>query len=39
MSAELEALGVMRGRAEEGAVSKTVVSKMLRDNPAKLYGI
>lgn len=39
MTAEINALDVIKKRGEAGSLSKTVVRKMLEDNPAKLYGI
>ena len=39
MTAEINALDVMKKRGEKGELSKTVIRKMLEDNPAKLYAI
>lgn len=39
MTAEINALGVIKQRGEKGDLSETVTRKMLRDNPGKLYAI
>ncbi len=39
MTAEINALDKIKKRGESGDLGKTVVRKMLEDNPARLYGI